>query len=675
MQGEYVYRTSDQRPSVFRRESSDLGLTELFGMSCRKGALVALATDKGPVRLRLTRTRFTSSSVHVTWQSAANGLKLKSAWTFSKPCGIWSRHDTIENTSRRSVTVRRCLAVFPLVPGACQVYSQSSRWCRENQGRWQSFEHGEFVLRNDGARTTQGATPYLCLREPGGSAGIAFHGLPRGDWVIRVKAVTVFDSPPAMDVELGLSDAALKLRLAPGESIKLPEILVQSIPNAAPHPGTALLHRYVLERQPRGRNPVAPVVYNTWFDDFEFLKPVRLAQQLEAAKEIGCEVFVVDAGWYGAGEGNWGLQVGDWREKCGAAFDGRMAEFAGKVRAAGLAFGLWMEPERLGASVPVRVRYPSWFRPGEGGCYYPDLENDRARAWVLDEMARLIETYQLAWMKIDFNACLGDDPHGRAFSGYYTAWYALLEELRRRYPHVFLEGCASGGMRLDLNTLSHFDGHFLSDNVNPWDVLRIYQSALLRLPPGRLIKWVALRSAGRTIPKYGTPVDEGDVRLVTPAGNGAVWDSSETVDLDLAARVAMPGVFGLTGDLAGLPGEARQRLRYHVSFFKKWRRFMAGSTAYLLTPPGLIGDRTGWAAIQLRKPGSDRSLVFVYRLDDATSRRRFGLKALGPKKIYRIRVDGAPEEGLREMKGQDMMSPGLEVVLEKRHSAAVLVVG
>jgi hypothetical protein len=40
-------------------------------------------------------------------------------------------------------------------------------------------------------------------------------------------------------------------------------------------------------------------------------------------------------------------------------------------------------------------------------------------------------------------------------------------------------------MRGDLATLTHVDGHFLSDSVNPADVLRISQGAFLRLPPGR----------------------------------------------------------------------------------------------------------------------------------------------------------------------------------------------
>ena len=672
---EQVYTTSEQQVSLFQRGDGRLRLCQLLGMPCWEGSLVSLATDAGPVELVPARARLTASAVRLTWQSSADGLKVKSVWTLSKQAGIWSRRDTIENASPEYATIAGCLARFAFSPGHYEIYSQGSRWCRENQGRWRPLDHGETVLRCDGGRTTQGATPYLCLRGSDGNAAIAFHIVPCGDWVIRVKAETVFDSLPAVVVELGLSDANLKLRMAPGESRELPEILLQSVPRAMPQLAAPALHRYLLEHGPGEAKPFAPVVYNTWFDDFASLKPGRLEKQLGAAKAIGCEVFVVDAGWYGAGEGDWGQQVGDWREKRGAAFDGRMTEFADKVRAAGLGFGLWMEPERLGASVPARRRHPAWFRPGEGGFYYPDLANARARAWVLAGMSRLIETYQLVWMKVDFNFSFGHDPHGSAFSGYYTEWYALLDSLRRRYPHVFFEGCASGGMRLDLNTLSHSDGHFLSDNVNPWDALRIYQSALLRLPPGRLARWVALRSVGRTIPKYGTPVDEGDAVVVTPAGNGAVWDRSETVDIDFAARAAMAGMFGVTGDLAGLPCEALKRLRHHVAFFKKWRRFIAGSTAHLLTPPGAIGDRSGWAAIQMRKPGSSRSLVFVYRLDDATSRQRFRLQGLAAEKTYQVRIDDPEDRQPAQVSGRELMTVGLDAELTTRHSAAIVTVG
>jgi alpha-galactosidase len=184
-------------------------------------------------------------------------------------------------------------------------------------------------------------------------------------------------------------------------------------------------------------------------------------------------VFTVDAGWYGTGTGLWQQQVGDWNEKLYGAFYGRMSEFANQVRAAGLGFGLWIEPERYHPATPVVKEHPNWFLPGNGTHIYPDLANRQVYEYVLNNLLRIVEFYNLVWMKIDFNLELGTPADG--LHGYYLFWYSLLDELRARCPHAFIEGCASGGMRLDLHTLAHFDGHFLSDTVNPVDVLRITQ--------------------------------------------------------------------------------------------------------------------------------------------------------------------------------------------------------
>jgi len=56
----------------------------------------------------------------------------------------------------------------------------------------------------------------------------------------------------------------------------------------------------------------------------------------------------------------------------------------------------------------------------------------------------LVETYQLAWMKVDFNFSLVTMA-AAGVGRYYAAWYRLIDEIRAAYPGTFFEGCASGG--------------------------------------------------------------------------------------------------------------------------------------------------------------------------------------------------------------------------------------
>ena len=566
------------------------------------------------------------------WRVGSTALRLTTTWCVDAVTGVVSRKDLLVNPGDKPTRITRCLARMTLSSGNYECYTQTSRWCRENQGAWQPLLAG-LTLRHASGRTTEEGTPYLAIRADNAGHGLIFHVLPCGNWTIRVSSVNEGGGLPYAVVELGLADENLCRVLAPGESWALPEILIQALPDGEPNLGAPVLHRYLLSHFFACAKPEVPVVYNTWFDQFEILDVPRLRAQLAAAKAVGCEVFVIDAGWYGAGGPNWWAQAGDWREKTETAFEGRMGDFAAEVRAAGLGFGLWMEPERFGPEAPIRAEHPEWFVP-VGGAARIDLTCPPARAWLRGEMGRLVETYGLAWMKIDFNFTMDIDASGVELYDYTTAWYRLLDEIRTAYPSTFFEGCSSGAMRGDLATLAHFDSHFLSDSVNPVDMLRISQGAWLRLPPGRNTRWAVLRPAGQVIPRYGKRLEDSPPMLLTPCGAG--WEPSETVDLNFALLAAMPGMMGMSGDLAGLAPEHRQQIGAAIAFYKSWRRFITGAVVHLLTPTELLSRREGWVMIQLQGTDTDTSLIFVFRLGFAGSPPPLRLRGLLADERYRV---------------------------------------
>jgi alpha-galactosidase len=91
------------------------------------------------------------------------------------------------------------------------------------------------------------------------------------------------------------------------------------------------LHQYYVRKIDPSPFDAPPVAYNTWFFEFPILDTARLREQLAAAKAIGCEVFVVDAGWYGRSTAEAWNDQGDWREKTDYAFHGQMRAFADEV--------------------------------------------------------------------------------------------------------------------------------------------------------------------------------------------------------------------------------------------------------------------------------------------------------------------------------------------------------
>lgn len=683
MENLITYQAQRSTTNFAQDDARGVWLQQLWGLTCghagndsgpdRARGFGILISDQGRFeadRWSLTEAAFEENRVTLTWKLPGD-LVWTSRWTLSPTTGTWRRSDRVENTGAAPVTLRRCLARFTFSPGRYEVYSQRSSWCNENQGRWQAVDHGSIHLTCRGGRTTQGSTPYMVLREQHSGQAIAFHVLPRGNWAIKAQTcVAGGDTRPFAVVELGLADEALALSLQPGTSLDLPDLLIQHLPQGQPAMGAPHLHRYVQTSEATTPTRALPVVYNTWFDAFDALDVERLHRQLAAAQAVGCETFTIDAGWYGAGAGSWSRKAGDWRENQEEAFKGQMRSFADAVRDAGLGFGLWMEPERNHPTAPAVQAHPTWFLPGANGYVYPDLAQPAAYTYIRSEMARLVETYELAWMKVDFNFELGDDP--AELNGYYARWYALLDDLHAAYPGVVFEGCASGGMRSDLNTLSHLACHFLSDTVHPVDVIRIREGALLRLPPGKVAAWSVLRAVGATIPIYGSPLDQAQVSVVTPCG--AIWTPSETIDVDFAAGVAMPGMLGLSGDLAGLPKDAQARLQRHVAFYKVWRHLIAGASAHLLTPVRPKEDRTGWAALQLQDPQTTTSLLFAYRLDDGVHRRWFRLQGLHDSTRYRVNRHQPGGGETQTLTGHTLMSGGLPVELDARYRAAIFAI-
>lgn len=662
----FVLGDKNREDIVFAADQNGVWPERLWQMLCLSGEKHLMPTKRsaGPAIIscsqgkyeaedfRLLNLNFDAWDARIEWETADGKLRLQSQWRYDSETAVLSRSDRLINAGKDTIVIFRCLPRFAFPPNNYEIYFQRSRWSNENQGEWLNLQAGSVTLSSGWGRSTEGSTPYLCLRARHERRGIVFHLVPHGNWIIRVTARIHSNLLPIAIVEPGLSDEDLRLGLAPGEGIVLPEIIMQALPDGIPEEAAPYLHCYLNKRAPLPHLKEAPVIYNTWFDRFDDLDVNRLRQQIKAALEIGCEVFVVDAGWFG--HGAWHESVGDWREKTDSAFHGRMSAFAEEVRANGLGFGLWMEPERYAANIPIREKHPEWFVPGADRIR---MENPAARAYVAGEIARLIETYQLAWLKLDQNASPGYDDTGAELYNYYSAWHELLDDLRRKYPRTVFENCSSGAMRHDLSSLFHFDVHFPSDTVNPMDVLRISQGDFLRMPPGRILRWAALKPAP-DLPLLGCPAETKHV--LTPCG--ATWNTAETVELDFATIAAMCGVLGFSGDLHSLEDTHKKHLRRRVDFYKKWRRMILTSVCHFLTPVQPLNERAGWTVVQLQSPETSAGLIFHFcRPNDGQERLPVQIRNLNPAVNYRVRRIDSEDQTEMDITGEKLMRIGFEL--------------
>ena len=124
---------------------------------------------------------------------------------------------------------------------------------------------------------------------------------------------------------------------------------------------------------------------------------------------------------------------------------------------------LWIEPERAKAGTPVAVDHPDWCLSGDPSNLLVDIGNPEAWQWCFDTISELIETNDIDWFRNDanINPLVGwrnaDEPNRKGVHEvrYINGLYRLWSELLRRFPHLKIDNCSSGGRRLDFAILRY----------------------------------------------------------------------------------------------------------------------------------------------------------------------------------------------------------------------------
>ena len=658
------------RGMAFIREEAFLSLDNFFGMTCSHDNLYPETTgmffldaDIGRFdgrKLKAVSVEQEGNTLRCVW-SANDILFVHIAATLDEKTGVISIATQLENRDTADHIIYSCMNRFPVQGAEYQVYSQYAAWCAENQGAWSKIHAGNLVLTNSAGCSTESATPFACLRHTPTGRAVALHVIPKGDWMIRARHIAGHRTSYTV-LEAGLSDASLRLNIAAGAILPLPEILLCGFSGEAEN-CAEMLQRYLIGRY--DRKQICELVYNTWFFDFDVLETDRLEEQVRVAKEIGCKTFVVDAGWFGQGV-DWENQVGNWNECTSRAFCGKLRQFSDYVRSQGMGMGLWMEPARACVGTKIYEEHPEFFMPSDTIIY--DLANPAVVDYLADELTKLVKAYDLVWMKLDYNSNMLRDITGSNFYYYFEGERKLLEEIRRRNPGCSFEGCAGGGRRTDIeNFLANYHGFFVSDTVNPVEVLRIRQGTAVRLLPSFMGSWIVLHECKFTRGSYTS--HNRHTRTKVFSSGDATWDTALDVDLNFALSVNLLGEFGISGDISSLSAESLEIIKKAAAFYEAHRGFMAKAVCHPLTAATHLDDIRGWAAMQYENLEGQGSLLFTFRLvDDAVSMYVYP-KNLDENTRYQMVVDG---EEIDVRTGQDLMCNGICVTLDLRYRAQIM---
>ena len=195
-------------------------------------------------------------------------------------------------------------------------------------------------------------------------------------------------------------------------------------------------------------------------------------ERVKAIKELGLPLDYIwmDAGWCGGNtlpsanefEGDWAEHTGDWRISHNIHPEG-LCDVSEEIHKSGMKFILWFEPERVRYQTPIVSEHPEYFLKTEGSKnnLLLNLGNEKAWEYCVKTVGDIIAKLGIDLYRQDFNfeplqywrENDTEDRQGiseiKHINGMYRFWDALLE----RFPNLCIDNCASGGRRIDIETL------------------------------------------------------------------------------------------------------------------------------------------------------------------------------------------------------------------------------
>jgi len=336
----------------------------------------------------------------------------------------------------------------------------------------------KITIENRNARSSNVMAPFFNVnsRDEGALVAIGW----TGGWRAHFE-----NEPGGVKVVTGLKKTAFRLK--GGEKIRTTSVLVMRYANGedASNKFRKLVRTQFSHRaKSGGRDREGLFAFELWGATKSSVMIDRIRKL--AAEKVCPELMWVDAGWYGNVETgadwatcDWPSQCGDWVMNRGLHPNG-MVDVAEEARKHGMAFMLWFTPECIGKKAEAKKAHPEWILdpPGVG---YALWDYGQPAAWqsTFETLCRYVDALHLTCYRQDFNQGLdkhfaladarNPDRIGVAEIRHIEGMYRLWDELRKRYPQLLIDNCASGGRRIDIETLRRSIPFFRSDFQCTWN--------------------------------------------------------------------------------------------------------------------------------------------------------------------------------------------------------------
>ncbi|MEM9438669.1 MAG: alpha-galactosidase [Pseudomonadota bacterium] len=368
--------------------------------------------------------------------------------------------------------------VFPAPQQSEQLIDFTGRWCGEFQTATTPWSAGMRYRENRTGRTGHEHFPGLIIPCTGATntQGQAY-GFHYG-WSGGHKMIAEELPDGRRQVQFG---HAARMETAPGTRFETAP-LYASYSQDGLNGCAVSFQRHLRDRivQFPDVNRPRPVHYNCWEAVyFDHNLPV-LKDIATRASKLGAERFVLDDGWFGRRDDDT-TSLSDWEVDPRKYPDG-LGPLIDHVHSEGMTFGIWFEPEMINPDSDIHRAHPDWALGAEDQTLGRqqkalNMALPEVRDFIYDRMAAILRDHEIDYIKWDHNRVL-PAPDAEQTRGS----YALIDRLRKSFPEVEIESCASGGGRIDFGILSRTHRVWLSDSNDALERLRIQHNAALFLP-------------------------------------------------------------------------------------------------------------------------------------------------------------------------------------------------
>ncbi len=429
-----------------------------------------------------------AETLTVTLKDRAFPVYLDLLYTVYAEENVIARRAVLRNEAEGTVLIKKLMSYCLDLPDrGYTVTTLSGGWIREAHVVERTLETG--MLVNESTSFSQHrSNPALALSARGATEDVGavygFNLVYGGNHQTAVEK----SASGLVRVTGGMNPYCFLWELKSGEAFETPEAVMTFSANGK-NGMSQNFHRFVQKRIVRGdwQQKERPILINNWEANFFQFRQNSLLRLVRRGKRLGCELFVLDDGWFGARNTDT-AGLGDYtvnRKKLPDGLEGLGA----KVNAMGLRFGLWFEPENVNDDSDLYRAHPDWAieRPNRKASLgrhqkMLNLAKKEVQDYIVENVTCILDACPISYVKWDMNRKVSDFEDGAFLHRYELGYYAVLRRIFGPRPGLLLEGCASGGSRFDLGHLCFAQQIWASDDTDPIERLSIQGGLSLFYP-------------------------------------------------------------------------------------------------------------------------------------------------------------------------------------------------